>query len=297
MTKPIFDRAFEPHYADVVTLSPLTRRVVAHNPSAFTFYGTGTYIVGRGRVAVIDPGPLDPTHLEAILRAIDGEEVVAIPITHTHRDHSPLAAALKAETGAPTYGFGPHGGDLAEMVEEGADADFTPDIRITDGEKITDADWSLEAVHTPGHTSNHLCFALLQEGALFSGDHVMGWSTTVVSPPDGDMADYIASLEKLLTRSETRYYPTHGNPIEDGPEQARSYIAHRLDREEQILACIRNGHDTVAAMVPAMYRDVPAKLHPAAGRSVFAHLIRMVDDGRLTCAEALPSMRSRYAIP
>lgn len=294
MSKPVFDRTFDPRYAEAVSLSPHVRRVVARNPSAFTFHGTGTYIVGRGRVAVIDPGPLDPQHLGAILSAVAEEEISAILITHTHLDHSPLAAALKEKTGAPTYGFGPHGGGSGEGVEEGADTAFLPDIRLCDGDRIADADWTMEAIHTPGHTSNHLCYAFLEEGALFTGDHVMGWSTTVVSPPDGNMRAYMASLEKLGARTEHRYYPTHGNPIENPKPFVKSLIAHRLDREAQILACVKSGKTTIAAMVPEMYRDTPVNLHPAAGRSVFAHLLHMVEDGRLLCMDASPQMRSRF---
>ena len=182
------DMTFEYGKADRV--SPMIRRVVAGNPSAFTFHGTGTYIVGHGAVAVIDPGPLLDSHVDALVRALGPERVTHIVITHTHRDHSPAARPLKQATGAPTYGFGPHGSGRADgggEVEEGADRDFVPDVRVRDGDRIEGDGWTLEAVHTPGHTSNHLCYALLEENALFPGDHVMGWSTTVVSPPDGDM--------------------------------------------------------------------------------------------------------------
>jgi glyoxylase-like metal-dependent hydrolase (beta-lactamase superfamily II) len=295
-TTPIFDRHFDPRHGEAVQVAPGIRRVVAANASAFTFHGTGTYIVGEGEVAVIDPGPLRRDHFEALTKALAGETVAAILITHTHLDHSPLAASLKAATGAPTHGFGPHGGAAdGDAVEEGADRDFVPDIALKDGDLVEGPGWTFEAVHTPGHTSNHLCFAYREGNALFSGDHVMGWSTSVISPPDGDMAAYMTSLEKLLSREEAVYYPTHGNPIRDPKVHVESFIAHRLDREAQILACLERGLDTVVEMVPAMYREVPQHLHPAAARSVLAHLIRMVDDGRVRCPDAMPGPRSRYS--
>lgn len=296
-TTPIFDRKFDPRHGEVVQVAPGIRRVVAPNASAFTFHGTGTYIIGDGDVAVIDPGPQRQDHFSALTNALENERVAAILITHTHLDHSPLAAPLKAATGAPTYGFGPHGGAAdGQSVEEGADRDFMPDIALTDGDLIEGPGWTFEAVHTPGHTSNHLCFAYREVRALFSGDHVMGWSTSVISPPDGDMAAYMESLEKLLNRREEVYYPTHGNPIRAPRAHVESFIAHRLDREAQILACLEQGMETVLDMVPAMYRDVPTGLHPAAARSVLAHLIRMTGDGRVACSDPSPSLRSRYAL-
>ncbi|MDP6572071.1 MAG: MBL fold metallo-hydrolase [Rhodospirillales bacterium] len=265
-------------------LSPMVRRVIARNPSAFTFHGTGTYIVGRGKVAVIDPGPAYPEHLEALMRATDGEEVTHILVTHTHIDHSPLAAALKARTGAPTHGFGFHGGGREDVqVEEGGDYDFAPDYRLADGDAVEGDGWTFNAVHTPGHTSNHLCFGLAQEKALFCGDHVMGWSTTVVSPPDGDMAAYMASLHKLLSRDDAVFYPTHGPPVRDPRPFVEAYIAHREMRDGQILAHLAEGPKTIPEMVATMYADVPRNLHHAAGRSVLAHLIHMEGTGRVGC--------------
>jgi glyoxylase-like metal-dependent hydrolase (beta-lactamase superfamily II) len=295
---PVFDRNFEPRYGESVRLSPRIRRVVARNPSAFTFHGTGTYIVGAGDVAVIDPGPLLDDHLEALMAALSGENVAAILITHTHRDHSPLARPLQEKTGAPIYGYGPHGGDRAgEAVEEGADRDFAPDHVLRDGETVEGTDWTLTAVHTPGHTSNHLCFALEEEGALFTGDHVMGWSTSVISPPDGDMGAYLASLHRLLERGDTRYYPTHGNPVQAPRDHVARFIAHRRAREAQIRDCLARGLTTVGAMVPAIYRDVPQHLHPAAARSVLAHLIHMTETGRVRCSQTAPSLRAVFALP
>lgn len=276
-------------YGTVSGLSPLVRRIIAQNPSAFTFHGTGTYIVGRGKVAVIDPGPDDPAHINAIMAALkDGETVSHILITHTHRDHSPGAALLKAQTGAETYGFGPHPQPRGGLVvEEGGDHDFTPDHRLKDGAVIKGDGWTVTALHTPGHISNHLCFGLHEEKALFTGDHVMGWSTTVISPPDGNMTDYYASLKTLLFRDDVRYYPTHGAPIDaistgHKPQHfVTELIRHREAREVQIIACLKSGPQTIPQMVATMYVDVPTYLHPAAARSVLAHLIHMVQDGRV----------------
>jgi glyoxylase-like metal-dependent hydrolase (beta-lactamase superfamily II) len=280
-------------YGHAQALSPLVRRVVARNPSAFTFHGTGTYIIGRGRVAVIDPGPDDATHIDALLQSLTGETVTHILITHTHRDHSPGAALLKQHTGAPSYAFGPHPVSPGGIqVEEGGDHDFQPDFRLYDGERVAGDGWNVTALHTPGHISNHLCFSLEEEAALFSGDHVMGWSTTVISPPDGNMAAYYSSLRKLLPRSETVYYPTHGAPINAAttgmtPQAfVAALIGHREAREQQILACLAAGPQSIPAMVERMYADVPKYLHGAAGRSVLAHLIHMVSDGRVKADRA-----------
>ena len=278
-------------------VSPLVRRVIARNPSPFTFHGTGTYIVGRGRVAVIDPGPLDAEHLRALEQALAGETVSHILITHTHRDHSPAAAPLKAATGAPTFAFGPHGTPPgAPGVEEGGDHLFQPDERLIDGAVVEGDGWTLEAVHTPGHTSNHLCFGLREEKALFSGDHVMGWSTTVVSPPDGDMTDYMASLRRLLDRDDAVLIPTHGPPVADPRGHVGALLAHRIEREEQILAGLAAGFDRIAALVAHIYADVPVHLHKAAGRSVHAHLVKLAAEGRVA-AEPSAVADARYRLP
>ena len=278
------DMTFE--YGKTDRVSPMIRRVVAENPSAFTFHGTGTYIVGHGDVAVIDPGPSLDSHVEALERALGPERVTHIVITHTHCDHSPAARPLKEATGAPTCGFGPHGSGRADgdgEVEEGADRDFVPDIRVRDGDRIEGSDWTLEAVHTPGHTSNHLCYALLEENALFSGDHVMGWSTTVVSPPDGDMRAYMRSLERLWTRSEEVFWPTHGPPVPEPLDFVGALLAHRHEREDQILSCLARGASTIPKMVEIMYADIGRHLHAAAARSVLSHLIHMVETSRVHC--------------
>lgn len=286
--------AFEYGRADAVT--PLIRRVVAKNPSAFTFHGTGTYIIGRGEVAVIDPGPALDAHVQALLAAVEGERVSHILITHTHLDHSPAARALQAATGAPTYGFGPHGGGGDSPVEEGGDMEFEPDIVVKDGHVIRGAGWTMEAIHTPGHTSNHLCFALKEENALFSGDHVMGWSTTVVSPPDGDMRAYMASLDKLLARNEAVFWPTHGPAIREPKRFVRALAAHRRQRETQIEECVRVGLTTIPQMVERMYVGVPRNLHAAAAHTVLAHIIHMVETGRLK-TDGLPSRTGSYRLP
>ncbi len=298
-TKIPFVRDDTVDYGQALTLSPLVRRVVAQNPSPFTFHGTGTFIVGQGNVAVIDPGPDLPEHVDALLEAVSGETVSHILVTHTHRDHSPAARHLKEKTGAPTYAFGPHGSgrpEAAGQVEEGADHDFKPDHRLRHGDLIEGDGWTIEAVHTPGHTSNHLCLALKEEKTLFTGDHIMGWSTTIVSPPDGDMQAYMRSLELLLARDDALYRPCHGPAIEDPKPFVHAYFAHRQDREHQILDCLSQGLVVIPAMVETMYADVPAFLHPAAQRSVLSHLIYMVETRRVTCNGA-PSLDSEYSLP
>ncbi|MDQ3140186.1 MAG: MBL fold metallo-hydrolase [Pseudomonadota bacterium] len=257
-------------------ISPLVRRLLAPNLSPFTFTGTQTHIVGMGAVAVIDPGPDLPAHVDAILDAVAGEHVTAILCTHTHRDHSPASRALKAATGAPIVGCAPLAmADEGVQVDDAFDADYAPELILRDGNCIAGEGWTLEAVATPGHTSNHLCFALPQERALFSGDHVMGWSTTIVSPPDGDMAAYVASLERLLGRDDAIYYPGHGPAIDNPQRWVRGLIGHRRQREGQILRCLRAGEGQIAAMVGSMYKGIDPDLHPAAARSVLAHLIDM----------------------
>ncbi|MBM3482129.1 MAG: MBL fold metallo-hydrolase [Alphaproteobacteria bacterium] len=295
MATPLrFDRTLEFEYGAVAPMTPLIRRVIARNGGAFTFHGTGTYIVGRGEVAIIDAGPLLDEHIEALQRAVAGETVTHLIMTHTHRDHSPAGAPLKLLTGAKTYGFGPHGGEREdEAVEEGADHNFSPDLRVRHGDMIEGHGWTLEAVHTPGHTSNHLCFALREENALFCGDHVMGWSTTVVSPPDGDMRAYRASLAALLAREEAIYWPTHGAPVRDPKIHVAGLLEHRAEREAQILACLADGLSTIPEIVRRLYKDVDPRLHGAAGRSVLAHLIELVDRGAVH-ADPVPTIGALF---
>jgi glyoxylase-like metal-dependent hydrolase (beta-lactamase superfamily II) len=277
-----FVHEIEFDYSTVDRLSPLIRRVICKNPGPFTYTGTGTYIIGNDNVAVIDPGPRDEAHLAALMKAIEGETVTHILITHTHNDHSPLAKDLKAATGAKTYAYGPHGSgqDTGAKVEEGGDMEFDPDVRVKDGDVIEGDGWSVECVYTPGHTSNHMCFALREEKALFTGDHVMGWSTSVIVPPDGNMEAYFSSLRKLLARDDEIYWPTHGPAITDPKPFVEAFIHHREAREFQILACLSEGMTRIPEMVASMYRDVDARLHPAAARSVEAHLIHMEASGR-----------------
>lgn len=268
-------------------LEPLVRRVLAPNPSPFTFTGTQSYLVGAGRdVAVIDPGPDEAAHLGALIAAIGPARLTAICCTHTHRDHSPAAAALKALTGAPIIGC-----DRLALADDGPRADaafdiaYQPDRVLRDGERLNGPDWTLIAVATPGHTSNHLCFALEESGALFTGDHVMGWSTSVVAPPDGDMAAYMASLDKLYGREDRVFYPAHGPQVDKPRQLVRGMIGHRRQRERQILRLMEEGETQIAAMVPRMYKGVDQKLWPAAGRSVLAHLIELEQKGRVARVE------------
>lgn len=283
-----------PRYGEVVQVSPLVRRVIANNPSKYTYLGTGTYIVGHEDVAVIDPGPMLDDHRDALAAALEGARVRAILVTHCHSDHSPLAAWLHETTGAPTFAFGPHGtaetdSDVDAAIEEGVtleettDTAFAPDVRVGDGEVVAmGAGWTLHAVYTPGHTSNHMCYALDEERSLFTGDHVMGWSTTVVSPPDGDMRDYIESLRKVIGRDDATLWPTHGAPVTSPKAFLEAFLVHRLEREAQVLAAVRSGLSDVDGMVKAMYADVREELHRAAARSVLSHLIKLVDDGSVT---------------
>ena len=276
-------------------LEPLVRRVLAPNPSPYTFTGTQTYIVGAGaEVAVIDPGPDDTGvaghadtngagHVEAILKAVGDARIVAIVCTHTHRDHSPASRPLQAASGAPIIGCAP----LA-LIDDGPradaafDADYLPDRVLTDGERLAGDGWTLEAVATPGHTSNHLCYSVVESGALFTGDHVMGWSTSVVSPPDGDMAAYMASLQKLYDREDRVLYPAHGPQIDNPRQLVRGMLGHRRQRERQILRLLEEaGPHVIPAFVAAMYKGLDERLHGAAGRSVLAHLIDLERQGRV----------------
>jgi glyoxylase-like metal-dependent hydrolase (beta-lactamase superfamily II) len=290
-----FRRELSFEYGRLEPVAPGIRRIVARNPSPFTFRGTGTYVVGTGEVAVIDPGPDLDDHVAALLAGLADEKVTHILVTHTHRDHSPAAAPLKAATGAPTYGFGPHrGGRRGEPgIEEGGDWDFAPDVTVTDGDVIAGAGWRFEAVHTPGHTSNHLCFALPQAGVLFSGDHVMGWSTSVIAPPDGEMSAYMASLDKLLGRSDTVYWPTHGPAIVEPHPHVRAFVAHRHEREAGIRDCLTRGPQPIAAIVDRLYAGLAPGLRRAAARSVHAHLLDLAGRG-LVDSDGPPTIDAVY---
>jgi glyoxylase-like metal-dependent hydrolase (beta-lactamase superfamily II) len=300
MTAIPFVRDFDFEYGRCDTLSPLIRRVVAPNPGPFTFTGTGVYIIGHGEVAVLDPGPVDPRHIEALDAALDGERVTHVFVTHHHADHSPMAHPLAQKNGAKVYGFGPQntapaGGEV--RLEAGDDVGFRPDIEIEDGQVFSGKGWTIEALHTPGHTSNHVCYALLDENTLFSGDHVMGWSTSVISPPDGDMGDYLEQLARIRDRDFDRLWPTHGPSIDEPRPFIQAYLDHRLQREVQILEQIAAGRTGVRDMVEGMYVDIDKRLHPAAAHSVLAHLIHMVKTGRVACNAQTPQLDSLYTLP
>lgn len=294
-----FRRQMDFEYGTVEQIGPSIRRVIAENPSPFTLYGTGTYILGEGQVGVIDPGPADQNHIQAILAATEGEEITHILVTHTHMDHSPGCRLLKEHCDANTYAYGPHGAGKLEQgvqVEEGGDMDFTPDVVVKDGDIVTAETWSAECVYTPGHTSNHMCFQLQSEKALFTGDHVMGWSTSIISPPDGDMKAYMESLEKLLERDDQVYWPTHGPAITDTDGHVRAFIEHRREREQQVLRCIDQDIHIIGDMVPVMYKDTPEFMYPAAARSVLASVEFMVARGELVCAGPI-TLESDYRRP
>ena len=284
------EMAFEYGRADPV--SPLIRRIVANNPGPFTYLGTGTYLVGRGEIAVIDPGPKLDSHLEAILQATAGERITDILTTHTHADHSPLAHPLQARTGAVIHGLPAPTGSISDEPDEVL---FRPDLEVHDGARIGGPGWTLEAVFTPGHASNHVAYALLEENALFSGDHVMGWSTTVVSPPDGDMTAYYASLDKVQARGFETLWPTHGPPVRDVAPFLDAYRQHRLARERQITELLGSGPARIAEMTPRLYRGVDQRLLPAAARSVLAHLIHLGRTGAVL-ADGEPGMETQFRL-
>lgn len=291
-------RDIDIEYGRCDQVSPLIRRVTANNPGPFTFKGTGTYIVGQGEVAVIDPGPDDPAHLEAILAAVAGERVTHIVITHHHSDHSPLAAPLKARTGAVIYGCAVASHDTDDggvKMEAGHDLSFQPDVSLCGGGSISGPGWTLEAIPTPGHTSNHLCFALPEENACFSGDHIMGWSTTVITPPDGDMTDYLESLETIRTRGFDVLWPTHGPPIREVDAFIRAYAEHRQERLDQITDALKAGPARINELVPRLYADVDSRLHPAAARSMLGGMIHLVRQGVLK-TDGAPGPESVYTL-
>lgn len=278
------DTSFAPGVAE--ERLPGLVRVLADNPGPFTYTGTGTYIIGMGAVAVLDPGPDLDSHFDALMAALDGKSVSHILVTHTHLDHSPLARRLADAVGAAIYAYGPHGsgrtGGLdGEDVEAGADKDFAPDHRLADGDLVPGDGWTLRAIHTPGHTSNHLCFYWQEEEILFTGDHVMGWSSTIVSPPDGDMRAYMASLDTLIASSPKKLVPTHGPIMDDAISFMTALKGHRLGREAQIVDCLKAGSATIPDMVKTLYADVDIWLHPAAERSVLSHIIALIEEGRV----------------
>ena len=296
-----FDKSFELVPGQVDEVMPGIRRVLCNNPSPFTFKGTVSYIVGRGKVAIIDPGPDDPAHGAALLDAVRGETVTHIFVTHTHRDHSPGVPAIKRATGAQVLAEGPH--RAARMLQVGEaprldasnDTDFAPDRALADGEVVPGTGWTIEAVTTPGHTANHMAFAFKEAGILFSGDHVMAWSTPVVAPPDGSMGDYMASLQKLAKRPEAIYLPGHGPAVHNAPRFVAAYILHRKAREASILNRLGKGESDIPALVAAIYANLDPRLVKAAGLSVLAHLEDLVARGAVK-SDGPTSIAGRYRL-
>ena len=280
-----FVRQFEFEYGELTQLSPLIQRVIANNPGPFTYTGTGVYIIGDKNIAVIDPGPALPEHRAALDEALQGRRVTHVLMTHHHIDHSPLAIPLARDHGCEVYGYGLQirpleGGEV--RLEAGDDLSFKPDVEIRGGDIIKGDGWTIEAIHTPGHTSNHMCFDLREENTLFSGDHIMGWSTSVVSPPDGHMGDYLDSLKRIKDRHFDRIWPTHGPCIEAVDEFVGAYIDHRLARETQIMGALNDGLTQIMDIVERLYVDVDKRLYPAAAHSVLSHLIHMRETGRVS---------------
>lgn len=297
-----FDRRFDALPGVVDEVAPGVRRVLAPNPGPFTFTGTCTYIVGRGEVAIIDPGPDDASHVAAVLAAVRGESVTHLFLTHTHRDHSGALAALKAATGAPTYGEGPHRSarplhaQEIPALESAGDRAFLPDVALADGTRVQGTDWVLTALATPGHTANHMAFVLEQAGAIFVGDHVMGWSTTVVAPPDGSMNDYMHSLRRLGERPETLYLPGHGGVITRGPAFVERFLRHRQARETAILRALERGPRAISEIVRAIYFGLDPRLAGAAGLSTLAHLEDLVERGDVV-TEGPATLTGLYRLP
>lgn len=294
-----FVREIEFEYGRVDQVSPLIRRVIANNPGPFTYTGTGVYIVGQGEVAVIDPGPELADHFLALKTALAGEKITHILVTHGHSDHSPLAAPLAAWAGCQTYARDAGIHTAKDELGSADDLRFTPDVKLKDGDVLSGPDWTLEAIFTPGHTANHTCFALREENACFTGDHIMGWSTTVVSPPDGDMGDYMESLEKIRMRGFETLWPTHGEAVR-GKDFVGTFIteyaAHRRAREAAILDQMRHGQTNIPEMVTVMYADVDKRLHPAAAMSVLGHMIDLVRRGVVRTSDSAPTTRSAFEL-
>ncbi len=297
-----FDRKFDVPPGQVDQIAPLVRRIVAPNPGPFTFTGTCSYVVGEGEVAIIDPGPDLPAHTEALRDAVKNERVAQIVITHTHRDHSPGARALQAATGAKTFAEGPHRAARPIQIDEktrldaSGDMDFKPDVRVKDGDLIAGEGYALETVLTPGHTMNHACFALKGTDILFSGDHVMAWSTSIVAPPDGEMHAYMDSLHKLKRRPEAIYFPGHGPAVRNAPAFVDRYIAHRDARETAILRSLERGETDIPSLVRAIYIGLNPKLAGAAALMTFAQLEDLVARKLVVTDGGAPSLASRFRL-
>ncbi|MBR9806056.1 MAG: MBL fold metallo-hydrolase [Alphaproteobacteria bacterium] len=292
-------REIEFEYGVVEQVSPLIRRVIANNPGPFTYVGTGVYIIGHGEVAVLDPGPEDAGHFEALKKALEGETVTHVLVSHGHSDHSPLAHPLAEWAGCKTYakncGIPTAKGELGSADDLG----FMPDVKVGDGDVISGPGWTLDVIETPGHTCNHLCFGLREENACFSGDHIMGWSTTVVAPPDGDMADYMNSLDKIQAMKFETLWPTHGGPVKGQAfvdEFITEYASHRRAREAAIVEQLRSGETAIPEMVKVMYANVDTRLHPAAAMSVLGHMIALIKAGTVHCPDENPTVRSQFEL-
>lgn len=304
MARPSFRTNFEPHYGEAITVADNVQRLTAPNKSAFTYYGTNTYIIGDKNVALIDPGPLPKAedsfnHLQCILNTLKGRTLTHIIITHTHMDHSPLSRELAKITGAKTYGEGLHRnarelhvGEI-NALDAAGDKDFVPDVFVKHGDIIEGDGFKLEAIYTPGHATNHMAYALLGTDYLFSGDHVMAWATSIVAPPDGSMKDYMNSLNILSERDESVYFPGHGGRVEKAKEYVRALRAHRKMRETAILHRIRKGDKTIAEVVAVIYKETDKRLHGAASLSVFAHIEDLLNKNLINC-QGTPSMVAKY---
>lgn len=298
MTIP-FVREIDFEYGKVEQVSPLLRRVIANNPGPFTFVGTGVYIVGKGEVAVIDPGPHDEAHFESLKAALEGETVKYVLVTHGHSDHSPLARPLAEWAGCKVYAK-----DCGKPTAKGElgsedDVGFSPDEMVKDGDTFTGPGWTLEVIETPGHTCSHICFDLKEENACLSGDHIMGWSTTIVAPPDGDMADYFRSLDKIEIRNFETLWPTHGSPIETKAfvkEFIQAYRQHRQDRENGVIAQMKAGNTDIKEMVKVMYVGLEERLFPAACLSLLGHMGKLIAEGRVTCDDEMPVVQSNFQL-
>ena len=289
-------------YGAATEVAPGVRRVVANNPGPFTFKGTNTYIVGFGEVAVIDPGPNDKEHLKALSDALDGERITHILITHTHRDHTDAVVPLKEYSNAPVLAFGDTGRPRGVRTTSPSGKafvalDLTPDEILRDGDSVQGTGWALDVIHTPGHAPDHLCFALSGERCVFSGDHVMGWNTTVIAPPEGRMSDYLSSLELLLERDDKLFLPGHGGRIETPQRVVRAYLMHRKMRESAIYNSLESGDRFIPQIVARIYNRLDSKLEPAAALSVLAHLELLVARGLVECEELPPAIHSTFSIP
>ena len=300
MSRLSLDRSFDPQHGKPVTIAPGVRRLTCHNPGPLTFHGTNSYIIGEGDVAILDPGPADDAHIAALLKATAGERISHILISHSHADHSPGAALLKAQCDAPVLAEGPHRparslyeGEINPLDASG-DTSLVIDQTLAEGELIEGAGWALEVIATPGHTANHISFAFTDGSGLFSADHVMAWSTSIVAPPDGSMADYMASLHKLMERQDAIYWPGHGGPVIDPQPFLVQLKAHREAREAALLERLHAGDETIAQMVAVVYRDVDPSLHGAAALSMFAQIEYLVARGLIDCREGVPSLGGHY---